>query len=71
MAVNCTVRTTECTEILKLLCVALLDDDLALECDTHRYTGVLAFMLSGGAVCRVLSGKTKCACNGNGGQSVL
>ena len=63
LAVNCSTctYTTECAEILKLLCVALLDDHLALEYDTHPFAGVrahalqfadmrtIAVMLSGGA----------------------
>jgi len=36
---------TECTEILKLLCVALLDDHLALECDMHPFDSVRAHPL--------------------------
>jgi len=37
-----TVQSTGCAEILKLLCVALLDDHLALECDTHPFDSVRA-----------------------------
>jgi len=62
------IHTTECAEILKLLCVALLDDYLALECDMHPFASMhahalqfasmrtVAVMLSGGAaVCRVFN----------------
>jgi len=36
------VQTTECAEILKLLCVALLDDHLSLDCDTRPFAGIRA-----------------------------
>jgi len=39
------VHTTECAEILKLLCVVLLDDHLALECNKHTFAGMHAHLL--------------------------
>ena len=59
--VHSLLQSTKCAEILKLLCVALLDDHLALECDTHPFNSVrthalqfasmrtIAVMLSGWA----------------------
>ena len=39
------LQSTECAETLKLLCVALLDDHLALKCDRNPFAGVRAHAL--------------------------
>ena len=43
--VHSLLQSTECAETLKLLCVALLDDHLALKWDTHPFAGVRAHAL--------------------------